>query len=105
VPRSARRNRLVRYPQQERQGAGAKKRITARHVKLIEEAGVAALKYPTSLVGRIIARTVVDKESGEVLAEQCQLTDELLETLRDKGVRRSTSCTSTIWTDRISPAP
>jgi DNA-directed RNA polymerase subunit beta len=65
------------------------KRITARHVKMIEEAGVKALEVPDEyLLGKIVANTIVDKESGEILAEaNAELTEELLETLRDSGLK------------------
>jgi DNA-directed RNA polymerase subunit beta len=66
------------------------KRVTARHVKLIEEAEVKALDVPDEyLVGRIIARSVVDKESGEVLVSaNAEITEELLENLREAGVKK-----------------
>ncbi|MFC1795547.1 DNA-directed RNA polymerase subunit beta [Pseudomonadota bacterium] len=65
------------------------KRITARHVKLIEEAGVKALDVPDEyLLGKIAANTIVDKESGEILVDaNAELTEELLEQLRDAGVK------------------
>ena len=65
------------------------KRITARHVKLIGEAGIKALEVPDDyLLGKIIARTIVDKESGEVLAEaNAEITEELLEALREAGIK------------------
>ena len=65
------------------------KRITARHVKMIEEAGVKALEVPDEyLLGKIAANTIVDKESGEILADaNAELTEELLEKLRDAGVK------------------
>jgi DNA-directed RNA polymerase subunit beta len=66
------------------------KRITARHVKLIEESGVKALEVPDEyLIGKIIANAIIDKESGEVLAEaNAEMTEELLESLRDAGVKK-----------------
>ena len=66
------------------------KRITARHVNLIEESGVKALEVPDEyLIGKIIANAVIDKESGEVLAEaNAEMTEELLESLRDAGVKK-----------------
>jgi DNA-directed RNA polymerase subunit beta len=66
------------------------KRITARHVKMIEESGVKALEVPDEyLIGKIIAHAVIDKESGEVLAEaNAELTEELLESLREAGVKK-----------------
>jgi DNA-directed RNA polymerase subunit beta len=66
------------------------KRITARHVKLIEESGVKALEVPDEyLIGKIIANAIIDKDSGEVLAEaNAEMTEELLESLRDAGVKK-----------------
>jgi len=65
------------------------KRITARHVKMIEDAGVKALEVPDEyLLGKIAANTIVDKESGEILLDaNAELTEELLEQLRDAGVK------------------
>jgi DNA-directed RNA polymerase subunit beta len=66
------------------------KRITARHVKMIEESGVKALEVPDEyLIGKFIAKAIIDKESGEVLADaNAEMTEELLETLRDAGIRK-----------------
>ncbi|MDH4001978.1 MAG: DNA-directed RNA polymerase subunit beta [Xanthomonadales bacterium] len=66
------------------------KRITARHVKMIEEAGVTALEVPDEyLIGKIIANAIIDKESGEVLADaNAEMTEELLETLRDANIKK-----------------
>jgi DNA-directed RNA polymerase subunit beta len=66
------------------------KRVTARHVKMIEESGVKALEVPDEyLIGKIIANTIIDKDSGEVLAEaNTEMTEELLEILREAGIRK-----------------
>jgi DNA-directed RNA polymerase subunit beta len=66
------------------------KRITARHVKMIEDSGVSALDVPDEyLIGKILAHGVIDKESGEVMAEaNTELTEELLESLRDAGIKK-----------------
>ncbi len=66
------------------------KRVTARHVKEIEAAGVTALEVPDDyLLGKIIAKTIVDKESGEVLADaNAEITEELLEALRENDVKK-----------------
>ena len=46
------------------------KRVTVRHVKLIEKAGIKALQVPDDyLIGKIISHSIVDKESGELLAD------------------------------------
>jgi DNA-directed RNA polymerase subunit beta len=66
------------------------KRITARHVKLIEEAGVKALEVPDEyLLGKILSNAIIDKDSGEVLADaNAELTEELLEALREANVKK-----------------
>ena len=65
------------------------KRITARHVKIIKDSGVKALEVPDEyLLGKIVAKTIVDKESGEILVDaNAELTEELLEQLRDAGLK------------------
>ncbi|KAA9129537.1 DNA-directed RNA polymerase subunit beta [Marinihelvus fidelis] len=65
------------------------KRITARHVKLIGEAGIKSLDVSDEyLEAKIIARTIVDTDSGEVLAEaNAPITEELLESLREAGIK------------------
>ena len=66
------------------------KRITARHVKLIEKEKMKALQVPDEyLVGKIIAHAIVDKESGELLADaNAEITDELLLKLREAGIKK-----------------
>jgi DNA-directed RNA polymerase subunit beta len=65
------------------------KRITARHAKLIGEAGIKALQVPDDyLLGKIVARAIVDKESGEFLADaNAEITEDLLEELREAGIK------------------
>ncbi len=66
------------------------KRITARHVKMIHEAGIKALQVPDDyLLGKIIAHGLIDKESGEVLADaNAEITEELLGKIREAGVKK-----------------
>ncbi len=65
------------------------KRITARHVKLISESGVSSLEVPDDyLLGKVLAHNVVDKDTGELLAAaNAEMTEELLEALREAGIR------------------
>ncbi|HLF32152.1 MAG TPA: DNA-directed RNA polymerase subunit beta [Xanthomonadales bacterium] len=65
------------------------KRITARHVKLIEEAHVKSLEVPDDyLLGKLIAENIIDKESGELLATaNGEITADLLEALREADVK------------------
>jgi DNA-directed RNA polymerase subunit beta len=79
------------------------KRITARHVKMIEESGVKALEVPDEyLIGKIIANAVIDKESGEVMADaNAEMTEELLETLREAGVKKL----NILYVNDLDPGP
>ena len=66
------------------------KRITARHVRLINEASIKALQVPDDyLYGKIVARNLIDKESGEVLVDaNTEITEELLLKFREAGVKK-----------------
>jgi len=66
------------------------RRVTARHIRELQKAEVKRLSVPPEfLLGRTLARTVVDAETGEVLAEaNAELTEALLESLREKQVER-----------------
>src|SRR5436190_6017308 len=64
------------------------KRITARHVREMVEAGVKKIAVPTDyVVGRLLATNIVDTNTGEVLAKaNDEITDESLQKLIDAGV-------------------
>ena len=64
------------------------RRITARHVREIASAGLTQLEVPADyLVGKILAHDVIDKDSGEVLAEANEeLTTELVEKMAEMAV-------------------
>jgi DNA-directed RNA polymerase subunit beta len=66
------------------------KRITARHVKQIEQAKLKDLQVPDDyLLSKIIAHSVIDKESGELMADaNTEITEELLEKLREAGIKK-----------------
>ena len=66
------------------------KRITARHVKLIEKAGVKTLNVPHDyLVGKILAHDIVDTASGELVAKaNDEITEEVLEGMREAKVKK-----------------
>ena len=65
------------------------KRITARHVRAIESSETKFISVPEDyLVGRMLARNVVDAETGEILAKaNDELTDAVLKKLRLAGVK------------------
>ncbi len=68
----------------------AGRRITQRHIKKLEDAGINSIEAPLdALHGKVIAKTIVDKDSGEILANaNDEITAELLETLIENGVKK-----------------
>jgi DNA-directed RNA polymerase subunit beta len=66
------------------------KRITAKHVRELEAAGVKMWAIPNEFVtGRILAHDVIDKESGEIIARaNDEITDTLLAQFAEAGVGR-----------------
>ena len=66
------------------------RRITARHVKMIAEAGVTTLDVPDDyLIGKILAHNVVDSETGELVARaNDEITESLLAGMRETKVKR-----------------
>ena len=66
------------------------RRITARHVRKLEEEKVKKLEIPAEyLVGKILFHDVVDTESGEIIAEaNAELTAELVEQIHEAGVKK-----------------
>ncbi len=79
------------------------KRITARHIRELEKTQMKALDVPDSyLMGRILAKDLVDTETGEVLAAaNDELTEELLAQLREAGV----ASFDTIYTNDLDRGP
>ncbi len=67
----------------------AGKRISARHIRQMEKAGISSLKVPAEyLYGKVLAQDVVDEASGELIANaNDELTDELLAKLREAGIK------------------
>ena len=65
------------------------KRITARHVRTLEQTGTTFISVPEDfLAGRILARDMVDAETGEIVAKaNDELTEALLKKLRTAGVK------------------
>src|SRR5438105_1120734 len=65
------------------------KRITARHTRTIEQSETQFISVPEDyLVGRVLARNVVDTDTGEIIAKaNDELTDSLLKKLRVAGIK------------------
>jgi DNA-directed RNA polymerase subunit beta len=66
------------------------KRITIKHIRDMEKAGINKIAVPEEfLIGRTIAQNIIDKESGEVVANaNDEITESLLEKLREAGVTK-----------------
>ncbi|MEG3790317.1 DNA-directed RNA polymerase subunit beta [Lysobacter sp. CCNWLW3] len=81
----------------------AGRRITARHVKQLEQAGVAALAVPDEyLVGRILSNDVVDAKTGELLASaNDEISDDQLAAFRKAGI----DTVGTIWVNDLDRGP
>lgn len=64
------------------------RRITVKHIRELE--GVKALEVPAEyLYGKRIAHNIIDKESGEIIANaNDELTEELLDSIKQAGLKR-----------------
>ncbi|RMH89498.1 DNA-directed RNA polymerase subunit beta [Lysobacter pythonis] len=81
----------------------AGKRITARHVKQLEQSGIDALAVPDGyIVGRILSHDVIDPATGELLASaNDEITEELLGKLRKAGI----AAVGTLWVNDLDRGP
>ena len=66
------------------------RRITARHIREMEKAGLKDITVPEEyVVGKVLAHDVVDTSTGEVLAEaNTEFTEELLARLQEEGIKK-----------------
>ena len=81
----------------------AGRRITARHIRQLEQSGIEALAVPDDyLLGRVLSHDVVDAETGELLAAaNDELIEEHLVAFRKAGVET----VGTIWTNDLDRGP
>ena len=79
------------------------RRITARHIRQLEEANITELIVPNDYVlGRALAKNVVDKKTGEVLfACNTELTEEVLGQMIEAGVTKL----ETLFTNELDCGP
>ena len=79
------------------------RRITNRHIRLLEQSGLRRLDVPREyLLGRVTARDIVDKETGEIIVScNTEITDEVLDQLVEAGVKRI----DTIYTNDLDCGP
>src|SRR3954463_5750108 len=79
------------------------KRITVKHVREMEQAGLTRIAVPEDfLLGRTLAHNVIDTATGEVLANANEeITETVLAKLREAGVQRI----QTIYTNDLDQGP
>ena len=79
------------------------RRITARHVRLLEKSGLKRLDVPREyLVGRVIARDIVNESTGEII---CACNSIITEELLDKLLAAGVSNIETIYTNDLDCGP
>jgi DNA-directed RNA polymerase subunit beta len=78
-------------------------RITARHIREMEEAGLKRLNCPSEYVcGHVLAKDIVDTETGEVVIPcNTAITEEVLDQLAEAGI----TAFSTIYTNDLDCGP
>lgn len=67
----------------------AGRRITARHIRQMEEIGLNRLEVPNDyLIGKTLAHDIINQESGEILINaNAEITSEVLQTLITSGIK------------------
>ncbi len=75
------------------------KRITVKHIRLMQEAGLTKITVPEEfLMGRVLAENVIDKQSGEVVANaNDEIAEALLLKLQEAGIAKI----NTIYTNDL----
>ncbi|MBX9704957.1 MAG: DNA-directed RNA polymerase subunit beta, partial [Gammaproteobacteria bacterium] len=83
--------------------AEAGRRITARHVRQMEQAGMKQLSVPEYYVtGKVLAKTIVDQLTGEIIGEaNAEITSAMLESLISHGIEY----VETLYTNDIDHGP
>jgi DNA-directed RNA polymerase subunit beta len=79
------------------------KRITVRHVREMEAAGIDRVTVPDDfLLGRVLAKNLIDTDTGEVVGKaNDELTDQLLAKLRAAGI----TTFETVYTNDLDQGP
>ena len=55
------------------------KRITARHIREIEKARIDIISVPSDyLIGKVLAKKIIDEETGEIISDCNTIIDETL---------------------------
>ncbi len=83
--------------------AEADKRITARHIRQMEKAGLKNILVPAEyVIGKIVAKDIVDPKTGELICEaNDEITEEILEKLKEAKIKSF----ETIYTNDLDQGP
>src|SRR5438132_5968009 len=79
------------------------KRVTARHTRDLEQSGTTHISVPEDyLIGRVVARNIIDPDTGEIIAKaNDELTEALLKKLRAAGIQEIQA----IYTNELDQGP
>ncbi|MDE3022719.1 MAG: DNA-directed RNA polymerase subunit beta [Pseudomonadota bacterium] len=79
------------------------KRITVKHIREMEKAGLKCIAVPGEfVVGRVVATDILDTSTGEIIARaNDELTDDLLDKLVESGIKNI----KTIYTNDLDQGP
>lgn len=79
------------------------RRISMRHIRLIEKAGITELNVPAEyLIGKVIAKPVIDKETGDIIANaNDEITNEVINALRKASIKSF----ETLYTNDLDRGP
>lgn len=79
------------------------KRINAKHIRDLDSAGTKLISVPEDyLLGRVLAKNIIDPDTGEVIANaNDELTETVLENLREAGVKQI----QTLYTNDLDQGP
>lgn len=79
------------------------RRITAKHVRQLEKAGVTEIEVPRDyLYGKILGHNIIDKSTGELLAH---VNDELTENLLQKLIEAGIDEVNTLYVNDLDRGP
>ncbi len=79
------------------------RRITARHIRQLEKAGISELEVPLNYIfGKVTAKDIVDERTGELLIEcNTEITEEVVQSLVEAGVEE----VETLYTNDLDCGP
>ena len=79
------------------------RRVTMRHIKKLEDSGIEKLACPKEyLVGRVLAKDLISKETGEIVIDcNTEITEEILDRFNELGIQEF----DTLYTNELDCGP